>query len=243
MGHDRALYAAFASIHGRCDDGPWLPQDEPPFVVKPPTGAVRAVLVGTKPRVISGWIFPEGLPPGVHWVGAWGPLSVAEVAAVRSLEAPVMFVGDLKPRDLATYLSLRVGGLDRDGSEAPPLAVDWLGIDDPWLALCQREMVSKRAQRPTPAEGGQGPMGEFCFTENEGFSWIATEIEASPVEMEGLRVLEGAWVDWDATVGPRCMAMLRAGWTLHQEGASNPAFYPEGFAAGLAAALRARMPA
>jgi len=243
MAHDRALYTGFASIDGRCGDGPWLPHDEPRCEIEPPTGEVRVVLVGSKWRVVKGWLFPDGLPPGVHWVRAWGPLAVAEVAAIRSLGAPVWFVGDLKPRELATYLSLRVGGLDPNGSEAPPMEVGWVGIDDAWLARCQRAVLSKRRPGPTYAPGGEAPMteGDFCYTEQRGFSWFELEIEATPVEMEGLRLLEASGIDWEATVGSQCMAMLRAGWTLHLEGASHPDAYPPGFAAELAAALRARM--
>ena len=84
----------------------------------------------------------------------------------------------------------------------------------------------------TPEAGGQRPEagGDWCsIVRRTGYNWAWAELEATPTAMRGLAWLESTGLDWDAIVGPTCMAMLRSGWTLELEGATNPHIYTEDF--------------
>jgi hypothetical protein len=80
------------------------------------------------------------------------------------------------------------------------VVVQYAGIDDAWLASCE---ATRRA------------------------SWPADSalIELRPFEIKILRRLETLPVPWERLIGPSAMALLRRGFKLELEGATNPCFY------------------
>ena len=101
------------------------------------------------------------------------------------------------------------------GAPVHEMNVVHLGVDDAWVRLCQMYLLPKWRTLPTIA------MSRF-------------EVAA----YHALRELPGAIA---SSVGPECRALLDAGQKLEMEGASNPAFYREGFAEALMRALRRRV--
>jgi hypothetical protein len=53
-------------------------------------------------------------------------------------------------------------------------------------------------------------------------------IRLSTRERDQLAALQRAGLDLEATVGPKCAALLRTGYKLEIEGATNPAIYQPG---------------
>lgn len=134
---------------------------------------------------------------------------------LRTLDTPFLFVGDLDPSDLTTYAALRVGGIKRESSAEQNMKVEYLGIGDAWLELCQRSLREKRSRS----------------------SRIPQVIKMTKHEVENLRWLETLDLDWQQIVGPQSMDLLRDGWKLELEGATNPLFFRTGFAADVRAML------
>ena len=62
-------------------------------------------------------------------------------------------------------------------------------------------------------------------------------VPSTPFEQSLLRWLEDRDVDWDAVIGTEAMTLLRSGWKLELEGASNPAIYDADFPGALRAYL------
>jgi hypothetical protein len=144
------------------------------------------------------------LPKDVAVVWMYGPLTAQHRAVVRavaqSLDAPIHFVGDLDPLDLVTYATLTQPG------ESRPAAVSYLGISDPWLERCERDLAS----RP-------------------GTSMQAVCIPMEPDEQNALAKLKQLPPPWSDPLGPRASSILASGLKLELEGASNPDLYSRPF--------------
>jgi hypothetical protein len=123
------------------------------------------------------------------------------LAESRSIGVPTYFIGDLDPQDLTTYLTLACS--DRDGFAL----VKYLGVDAGWQQLCHRYAT------------------ERCRTMHAGLPTI----EMGEFEREHLDGLLRLPFDWESLVGPEALKLLRSGYKLEIEGASNPAFYRRGF--------------
>jgi len=115
---------------------------------------------------------------------------------VEQSDAPV---GDLDPLDLAAYVALGAGGTPLRRKRPRLVPVEYAGIDDRWLDACERH-----AHRP--------PVATYT-------------IRLSTRERDQLAALQRAGLDLEATVGPKCAALLRTGYKLEIEGATNPAIY------------------
>lgn len=141
------------------------------------------------------------------------PLSVARARLVRCEAegngAPICFLGDLDPLDLTHYLTLRAGGV---GSAPTALDVTYLGVGDALIALCEAHVRSR--VRPL-------------------FEQVT--ITMTDFERRHLAALEAVWPVMASVVGPRSMALLRAGRKLELEGAINPAIYDDAFPEALLA--------
>ena len=242
MGYGEGFYEGLRSVErggdqDGCGDGSWMPskEDGPVYV----SGAGGRVVFSPKWGVLNGSVLGRaGAPEGTMVFYRNAVLSIEQVRPIRQVIAqegePVWFIGDLSPRHLAIYLSLRVGGIGGPKSDEPPVDVRYVGIDDAWLAECQAHTrpTHSTPRNPTPEAGGQRPeaVGDWCgIVRRTGHNWAWAEMEATPTAMKGLAWLESTGLDWDSIVGPTCMAMLRSGWTLELEGATNPHIYTEDF--------------
>jgi hypothetical protein len=119
----------------------------------------------------------------------------------------VGFVGDLDPLDLTVFLAYSGNAeLLRPTARRLPLRLEWTGVNDRWLNLCERNF------RPQ-------------------YSRKHVTIKMTPTESEHQEVIENilAGRDLDSFVGPHSAALLRSGYKLEVEGASNPAFYKKPF--------------
>jgi hypothetical protein len=176
--------------------GPW-----PLEVYAAPKKASRCIFF-TKSYLLRLWLRTDLFPQDTDALVSYGvpSIRVCDIAReqARSAGRPIQFVGDLDPLDLAAYAALAAGGtpLRRRRRSVP---VEYAGIDDRWLDLCERH-----ARRP--------PVATYT-------------IRLSTREREQLSALQRAGLDLEATVGPRCAALLRAGSKLEIEGATNPAIY------------------
>jgi len=142
-GEDGLLTAALRALAA---DGPGeadrdLQEDlrHRPLHVVPALSACRRILYTTKVDWlvdVLGW--PDGAPDDVALLWRWSPVGRAHAAtlraAVEALDAPLVFVGDLDPLDLATFSTVARA---LDG-----LPVRYAGVGDPWIALCDRHLAS-----------------------------------------------------------------------------------------------------
>jgi hypothetical protein len=127
-----------------------------------------------------------------------------------SLRAPICFVGDLDPLDLSSFLAVRA--LHQDFiTRRPALPVTWVGLSDPWLALCRRHL-RPRASLPI--------------------------LDMKPLEQEHWKVLAQVAPEVRATIGPECAALLDRGKSLDVAGMSGIAAYGADFPQRLLAYLK-----
>jgi len=177
--------------------GPW------PLELYPASQRATRLLLLTKPYLARVWIRTRLFPPRTDAFVSYGVPSRRVFDVVRGhakrLGAIVQFVGDLDPLDLAAYVALGAGGAPVGKRRRAALAVRYSGVDDRWLSACERN--SRHL-----------PLASFT-------------IELSRGERDQLAALELAGLDLDATVGPRSAAILRAGYKLEIEGATNPAIF------------------
>ena len=156
-------------------------------------------LLFTKPFLLRLWLRAGRLPPRTDVLVHYGVPSARVCDLVRAQLPPgrrALFVGDLDPLDLAVYVAFRRGGVGPGRGRSVP--VTYAGIDDRWLELCRRY-----ARKPG----------------------LGTLIRLSGRERQQLRALERAGLDFEATGGIRCSALLRSGYKLETEGATNPHLY------------------
>jgi hypothetical protein len=127
-------------------------------------------------------------------------------------KSPVIFVGDLKPVALLTYLSLRHGGVDRL-NERIKVDVNYKGIDDEWLDLCASELLPEL--RKPLVSGLTMP--------------VALAVKMRPFEQDIMRVLDRVGFAIEEAIGPACARLLRSGVTVDLTIASDPVRFRPGF--------------
>jgi hypothetical protein len=110
-----------------------------PFHCIPSSGSCRRIIYSTK----GDWLLrltDDPIPDDVAMVWRVGPLGPSERAFVRGvvglLAAPVFFVGDLDPLDLAAYATLV--------AEATLANASYLGVSGTWLDACEADLVAHR---------------------------------------------------------------------------------------------------
>jgi len=151
----------------------------------------------------SGWSIPRG------WVifqrrGILPETHISYVSRqVKQLRLPLFFVGDLSPIDLTTFEMLRRGSAVLTATKRH-LPVMHAGINDRWLALCERY------RRPMHSRG-------------------PTTLEMGPIESEHLRVLIALTPDLPNIIGRRSFDLLRSARALHVEAVSGAADYGDEF--------------
>ncbi len=236
MAYEEDFYEGLLAIEREAHDSSWMPRrDEGSLGELPASGSCRQAVFCSKPApLLHSVLGGRSAPLGCAIFHRNALLSVDEVRRIREETAgvPLIFVGDLSPRHLAIYLSLRVGGVGGTRSDEVPVDVRYAGIDDAWLAECERRALQRGLRNDRPEEGGRRPYaeGDWCGVRRRaGYNWAWAELEAYPVDLIGLRWLEAGGMDWESVVGPTCMAMLRSGWNLELEGATNPTIYDAGF--------------
>ena len=180
--------------------------------ITPALSTCRKALFLTK----RGW-FDIGLslageiPADVAVLQRYGPLAAPQKQllelVVEHLAAPLFFVGDLDPTDLATYATLVSG----NGPRSKLSKASYLGIGDEWLKLCEGD------SRAMPL--------------------AACTIPLDAGERRALDRLQALAIDWRKIVGKRSMKLLTSGVKLELEGASNPAIYSAEFREKLIALL------
>lgn len=123
---------------------------------------------------------------------------------------PVIYVGDLDPLDLSSFLALRA--LDEDITKPQALSVLWGGISDRWLRLCRTHL--READRDLPM------------------------LPMTPLEREHWQALLDSAPEIREAVGPASAALLDSGMKLEVEGASGAGFYSDDFPALLLKSLK-----
>jgi hypothetical protein len=195
------------------------PPDEPvvPPGVWPPlelyaatSRAIRAFFF-TKNWLPRMWLRSDLFPARTDAVVHYGMPARRQCDLLRAhaeqVRSPLRFVGDLDPLDLSVFVALQAGGAPMRTRPAPPVPVIYAGIDDSWLALCERRLRGREIRNVL--------------------------IRQDRTERRLLSELERSGVDVEALVGPRCATLLRDGLKLEIEGASNAAFYGKDFMAEL----------
>jgi hypothetical protein len=194
---------------GAQDYEPLRPSVWPPLHVYASEGKPRRLLYCTKEALCQRWVMDEVFPAGWVALSRYGlptPEYLDEIGLHRARHRlPLLFVGDLDPLDLTTFALLR-------GSHAKPPVV-YAGIDDRWLALCERNAVRKHA------------LEEALLT-------------MGTLEREHLSIARDLLPDLEDLIGPRCLALLESGKKLELEGACNTGSYGAGFPALLVRHLR-----
>ncbi len=174
-------------------------------------GKPTHALVFTKAYLVENWFESEVCPSDLMAIVRYGMptrLSLEMVqSAVKRWGLRPRFVGDLDPMDLSVFAAYRRGNSDLRKSRGVALPIAYGGIDDRWLELCERSFKA------------QFTLKHVCIKMER---WERMHFAA----IDGMLDL-GEWV------GPRCLSMLREGFKLELEGASNPAFYRRGFATKL----------
>jgi len=92
---------------------------------------------------VLGWT--DGMPDDIALLWRWAPVGKAHAGAIRSVVeafgAPVVFVGDLDPLDLATFSTLErcLRGLT--------VPVRYGGVGDRWLEICEQHLPPRSSLR------------------------------------------------------------------------------------------------
>jgi len=180
-------------------------REYPLHVIPPSGGACRGILYTTKIEWLA--TLTDGMndiPGDLALVWRFGPLDAGHsrilASVVDGLDAPVLFVGDLDPLDLATYATLvRSDAFSRKG-------VTHLGISDSWVEACERDLETHSARS----------LDRFCIRMDED-------------ETEAWERLKTAWPESRTVAGPMACSLLDEGLKLELEGASNPKIYSTSF--------------
>lgn len=171
---------------------------------KPP----KAVLLFTRSYLCDLWLKQDEYPNDVLTLIRYGIPTRAYWKLIRDITAqtrlPICFIGDLDPQDLTAFVGLRCGDPDLTKPNRRALPVEFLGIEDTWLELCDQYLLPKWQ-----------PGGLF---------WKMPKLE---LEHRDVILRIAPWLL--DLVGPRCAEALRSGLKLELEGASNPAFFGKSF--------------
>lgn len=179
-----------------------MPSTWPPLQLVEGSEAPSKCIYVTKLSLFTRWGSQDLLPP--DWIvlcryGLPTPRYQSRIQRLRQ-GLPILFVGDLDPLDLHVFFSMKRGDLSLRGSER-----SWLifaGINDSWLDLCDRNLKPGRK-----LESMLIPMSEL---EKAHFDLLFNAVPGLP----GL-------------IGERSFELLRTGWKLELEGATNAAHYRE----------------
>jgi hypothetical protein len=209
-----ALRHVRAFAHKHDSDGDLATFDVTEMSVVAAPSSCRRILYATKHSIIDTLILAGNIPSKVMILSRPGVVarSYADIVRREALarRASIGFVGDLDPLGLTTYVSLVAGGFDK-GSR-PLEAVSYIGLDDNWLQLCERELLAD-LRKP-------------CLPETDVPVALCTVM--TPFERDHLDVLD-SFIDLASILGERCLAILHAGFTIDLSMASDPRRYETGF--------------
>lgn len=148
------------------------------------------------------------VPPAVTMVTRVGAIRRRDARVLRFLcSGEIVYVGDLSPESLGTYVALAAGGLDAGPGETLP--VRWAGVSDAWLAWAEGALLERREAKTL--HRGQPA---FPF---------------SAYDANLLHVLEAQPIDWDAIIGAEAMGLMRRGYRIEVDALVRPDRYHEGY--------------
>jgi hypothetical protein len=210
-GEDGLLTAALRALRGD-DSGPGRQEYEQDLRdralhVLPASSACRRIVYTTKVDwllSVLGW--GEAAPEDVAVLWRWAPVGKAHVAVIRAvveaLGAPLVFVGDLDPLDLATFSTLTRA---LDG-----LPVRYAGVGDGWVALCERHLAPGRALRSLCIAMSEPERAALRHAEEIGLGWDAL---AGP---RGMALLDsGVKLELEGASNPAFFSAALAGELAH----------------------------
>lgn len=169
----------------------------------------RRLFFFSKDYLCRDWLLEQQPPHAWSALVRYGIPAEDYIATVRRharmLGLPVLFVGDLDAHDLATFLVLRLGSPDLESRRGAGLPVQYLGVDDRWLALAKAHLAAGQKADSLPLS-------------------MRGECEAELIDL-----LCELMPDLPRIIGPRCFELLKAGRILSMETMSNPAFYVDSY--------------
>jgi hypothetical protein len=147
-GEDALLRAALLALRDRGEEDRSYEEDlrGRALHVTPALSACRRIVYTTKVDWllhVLGWT--DRIPDDIALLWRWAPVGKAHAGVIRSVVqafgAPLVFVGDLDPLDLATFSTLErcLRGL------ASP--VRYGGVGDRWLELCEQHLPPRASLR------------------------------------------------------------------------------------------------
>lgn len=167
-GEDGLLAAALDALSGRTNDAYEQDLRHRPLHVVPSLVAPRRVVYTTKVDWlvdVLGW--PDGAPADVALVWRFSPVGRAHAAALRavveSFGAPLVFVGDLDPLDLATF-----GTLSRALAGLP---VRYAGVGDAWVERCERHLAPGTTLRALSVGMSESEKAAVRRAQADGLGW------------------------------------------------------------------------
>ena len=167
----------------------------------------RHVFFITKPALAQ-WILPLAKSRRCLFLCRYGLPMQATLRATRwfsdSLGLPISFVGDIDPISLTTFLVYRSRSSGLRSLRRRWLPMEWCGVDDEWLKLCERYLKKK-------------------------YRLDSLFVQMSAVEKEHFKLLDPLLPELEMAIGQRSMKILRSSRVLGIEGACNPALYVDGF--------------
>lgn len=178
-----------------------------PLSLWPARRTPRRVVFLSKDLLYRSWVDRQFVvPPDWTVVARFGfpdePLLALLAGLHKQLRVPWCFVGDLDPLDLSVFLAMRALAVDFVGHRQA-LPMTWVGINDPWLALCRRWLEPGKALPALPMES---------------------------LEREHWSVLREVAPELPAIIGPESARLLDGGKMLDIAGASG-GLYRVGFPA------------
>jgi hypothetical protein len=142
-GEDDLMEAALAALRGETDEDFEHDVRHRTLHVLPGLGRCRRIVYTTKGEwllKVLGWL--DAVPEDIALLWRWAPIGRAHAAPIRAVlgafDAPVVFVGDLDPFDLATFSTL---------SRAWTGPIRYAGVGDDWIRICEQHRPSERAFR------------------------------------------------------------------------------------------------
>jgi hypothetical protein len=148
----------------------------------------RRLFFFTKEYFCRDWLLEKQPPRDWNALVRRGIPSEHYIASVqrhaRALGLPVLFVGDLSVEALANFLVLRVGSPDLELRHGSGLPVQYLGVDDRWLALAEANRAPGARDMPFSL------LGEY--------------------EPEQADLLCELIPDLERLVGPRCFSLFKS---------------------------------
>lgn len=189
-------------VGAKVHEPPWT-TPERPLCIWPARRKTRRVVFLSKDTLYYRWAdLKPGLPPDWTVLARIGVPDEPQMALMadlhKRLRVPWHYIGDLDPLDLTAFLVMRALSIDFVGRRHV-LPVTWLGINDPWLALCRRWQDPK---------------------------WMIPTFKMNPLEPEHWRVLREVAPELPDTIGPECTRLLDSGETMDVLGASGGGYKP-----------------